>query len=76
MSILNTILGGSRRGGLFGKRGGGMSPLAMVALGTLAYRALKGRGGLAGMLGTSLALGASRSRTSPLKKLLGRGRRH
>lgn len=33
------------------RRGGGMSPLALAVFGTLAYKALKGRGGLGGLLG-------------------------
>lgn len=35
-----------------GRRIGGMSPIQMGVLGLLAYRALKGKGGLAGMLGS------------------------
>jgi uncharacterized protein YidB (DUF937 family) len=39
------------RGG--GRRVGGMSPIQMGVLGLLAYKALKGKGGLAGMFGSS-----------------------
>jgi uncharacterized protein YidB (DUF937 family) len=35
-----------------GRRVGGMSPIQMGVLGLLAYRALKGKGGLAGMFGS------------------------
>ena len=35
-----------------GRRVGGMSPIQMGVLGLLAYKALKGKGGLAGMLGS------------------------
>lgn len=35
-----------------GRRSGGISPIALAVLGTLAYRTLKGRGRLAEMLGT------------------------
>lgn len=38
------------RGG--GRRVGGMSPIQMGVLGLLAYKALKGKGGLAGMFGS------------------------
>src|SRR5688572_21749291 len=41
------ILGGG------GRRGGGMSPIALALIGTLAYRTLKGKGKLADVLGTS-----------------------
>ena len=48
--------------GLFGLQGGvrrgGMSPIQMGVLGLLAYKALKGRGGLAGMFGSGNAPGA------------------
>lgn len=40
------VLGGGNR------RGGGVSPLALAVLGTLAYQALKNKGRLADMLGT------------------------
>jgi uncharacterized protein YidB (DUF937 family) len=43
MSLLD-MLGGQRRGG-------GMSPITMGLIGLLAYKALKGKGGLGGMLG-------------------------
>jgi uncharacterized protein YidB (DUF937 family) len=39
------VVGGNRRSG-------GMSPLALAVLGTLAYQALKNKGGLGGLLGT------------------------
>jgi uncharacterized protein YidB (DUF937 family) len=42
-----------------GRRSGGMSPVMMGVLGLLAYRAVKGKGGLAGMLGTGQAAGGS-----------------
>ena len=48
MSMLDILGGGSRRGG-------GMSPITLALLGTLAYRTLKGKGRLADMLGTSAA---------------------
>jgi uncharacterized protein YidB (DUF937 family) len=35
-----------------GRRVGGMSPIKMGVLGLLAYKALKGKGGLAGILGS------------------------
>jgi uncharacterized protein YidB (DUF937 family) len=41
------VLGGGNR------RGGGMSPITLALLGTLAYRTLKGKGRLAEMLGTA-----------------------
>lgn len=44
MGLFNSLGGG--------RRIGGMSPIQMGVLGLLAYRALKGKGGLAGMLGT------------------------
>ena len=44
MGLFNSLGGG--------RRVGGMSPLQMGVLGLLAYKALKGKGGLAGMLGT------------------------
>jgi uncharacterized protein YidB (DUF937 family) len=40
-----------------GRRGGGMSPITMGILGLLAYRTLKGKGPLAGMLGTGGSAG-------------------
>jgi len=45
------VLGGNRRGG--------MSPLALAVLGTLAYKALKNRGGIGAVLGSGAAQGAS-----------------
>ena len=45
------------RGG--GRRVGGMSPIQMGVLGLLAYKALKGKGGLAGMLGSGQSLDSS-----------------
>lgn len=45
MGIFDVLGGGNRRGG-------GMSPIALAVIGTLAYRALKGKGRLADMLGT------------------------
>jgi uncharacterized protein YidB (DUF937 family) len=44
MGLFNSLGGG--------RRVGGMSPIQMGVLGLLAYKALKGKGGLAGMLGT------------------------
>ena len=44
MGLFNSLGGG--------RRVGGMSPVQMGVLGLLAYRALKGKGGLAGVLGT------------------------
>lgn len=50
--------------GLFNLQGGGrrvsgMSPIQMGVLGLLAYKALKGKGGLAGMFGSGESAGAS-----------------
>ena len=42
-----------------GRRVGGMSPIQMGVLGLLAYKALKGKGGLAGMFGSGNSPGAS-----------------
>jgi uncharacterized protein YidB (DUF937 family) len=42
-----------------GRRVGGMSPIQMGVLGLLAYKALKGKGGLAGILGSGNSPGAS-----------------
>lgn len=62
MSLLNNILMGSQAAGMFGRgmggmgmgRGrGGISPLTLALLGTLAYRTMKGKGRLADLLGTS-----------------------
>jgi uncharacterized protein YidB (DUF937 family) len=56
MSLLDGILGGQQSlGGLLGGFGGmqqrhGISPLALAVIGTLAYRNLKNKGGLAGLL--------------------------
>ena len=57
--------------GLFDFQGGGgrrvvgMSPLQMGVLGLLAYKALKGKGGLAGIFGTDNSPGGSGGSTSP-----------
>ena len=48
MGMLDILGGGARRGG-------GMSPITLALLGTLAYRTLKGKGRLADMLGTAAA---------------------
>jgi uncharacterized protein YidB (DUF937 family) len=45
--------------GLFGGGGRGMSPLKMGVLGLLAYKALKGKGGLGGILGSGNSPGAA-----------------
>jgi uncharacterized protein YidB (DUF937 family) len=45
------VLGGNRRSG-------GMSPIALAVLGTLAYKALKSKGGLGGMFGSQQGVGA------------------
>src|SRR3954465_2961454 len=50
--------------GLFDSQGGGrhvggMSPIQMGVLGLLAYKALKGKGGLAGILGSNQAQGSA-----------------
>ncbi len=42
-----------------GRRVGGMSPIQMGVLGLLAYKALKGKGGLAGMFGSGNSPDAS-----------------
>ena len=39
------------------RRGGGMSPLALAVLGTLAYKALKSKGGLGGLFGAKAQTG-------------------
>jgi uncharacterized protein YidB (DUF937 family) len=49
------ILGGGQR------RGGGISPITLALLGTLAYRTLKGKGRLADMLGTGQGQGTPNS---------------
>lgn len=51
------VLGGSRRSG-------SMSPIALAVLGTLAYQALKGKGGLGGLFGSAQGSGAGTA-TSP-----------
>jgi uncharacterized protein YidB (DUF937 family) len=45
------VLGGNRRSG-------GMSPIALAVLGTLAYKALKSKGGIGGMFGSAQGAGA------------------
>ena len=45
MGIFDVLGGG-------GRRGGGMSPIALAVLGALAYRTMKGKGRLADILGT------------------------
>lgn len=45
MGIFDMVGGG-------GRRGGGMSPIALAVLGAVAYRTLKGKGRLAEILGT------------------------
>jgi uncharacterized protein YidB (DUF937 family) len=45
------VLGGNRRSG-------SMSPIALAVLGTLAYKALKSKGGLGGMFGPAQGAGA------------------
>jgi len=46
------VLGGSRRSG-------GMSPIALAVLGTLAYKALKNKGGIGGVLGSAQGAGTA-----------------
>lgn len=46
------VLGGNRRSG------GGISPIALAVLGTLAYKALKSKGGLGGLFGPEQGAGA------------------
>jgi uncharacterized protein YidB (DUF937 family) len=41
-----------------GRRSGGMSPIALAVLGTLAYKALKSKGGLGGVFGSAKGAGA------------------
>ncbi len=58
MGVFDSILGGAMspglgRGGMLGGGRGGMSPLTLALLGTLAYRTFKGKGRLADMLGRS-----------------------
>jgi uncharacterized protein YidB (DUF937 family) len=57
MSLLNNVLMGPQTAGLFGRGrglgGGGVSPLTLALLGTLAYRTMKGKGRLADVLGTN-----------------------
>jgi uncharacterized protein YidB (DUF937 family) len=47
------VLGGSRRGS------GGMSPIALAVLGTLAYQALKKKGGLGGLFPSTPGAGSA-----------------
>jgi uncharacterized protein YidB (DUF937 family) len=47
-----------------GRRIGGMSPIQMGVLGLLAYKALKGKGGLAGMFGSGNSPDASGAASS------------
>jgi uncharacterized protein YidB (DUF937 family) len=66
------MLGGGR-----GRRSGGMSPAKMAVLGLLAYRALKGKGRLAGLGGAAGGLGgllAGGALTAGIKELLDRFR--
>src|SRR3569833_3327954 len=46
------VLGGNRRGG-------GVSPIALAVLGTLAYKALKNKGGIGGVLGSAQGAGTA-----------------
>ncbi len=59
MGLLNNVLGASQglgmMGGGFGRSRGGMSPLTLALLGTLAYRTIKGKGRLADILGIQSA---------------------
>jgi uncharacterized protein YidB (DUF937 family) len=57
--------GGMGLGGLLGagSRSGGISPMTLALLGTLAYRTLKGKGRLADLLGTAQA--GSQAQTQP-----------
>lgn len=47
------VLGGGNR------RGGGMSPIALAVLGTVAYKALKSKGGLGGLFGSAQGAGSA-----------------
>lgn len=47
-----------------GRRVGGMSPIQMGVLGLLAYKAIKSKGGLAGMFGSGTSPGASGAASS------------
>ncbi len=55
MSLFTNALLGSQALGMFGRGGsrGGISPMTLALLGTLAYRTFKGKGRLADMLGTN-----------------------
>jgi len=52
------LLGGNRRGG-------GMSPLTLAVLGTLAYKALKSKGGLGGLLGSAQGAAGTGAAANP-----------
>ncbi|MGE4062191.1 MAG: YidB family protein [Rhodospirillaceae bacterium] len=61
MSLLGNVLMKPHMGmgpmAMFGGRRGGISPMTLALLGTLAYRTFKGKGRLADMLGRSAAPG-------------------
>ena len=72
MALIDVLGSGRRRTG-----GSAMSPVKMAVLGLLAYRALKGRGRLAGMGGTAGGLGgllAGGALSGGLKDLIDRFR--
>ena len=52
------VLGGNRRSG-------GMSPIALAVLGTLAYKALKSKGGIGGVLGAGQDAGTAQRGAPP-----------
>jgi uncharacterized protein YidB (DUF937 family) len=52
------LLGGNRRSG-------GMSPLALAVLGTLAYKALKSKGGIGGLFGSAQAEAGTGTAANP-----------
>lgn len=71
MSLLDSVLGGSPGMGLFGGGSrGGISPITLALLGTLAYRTFKGKGRLADMLGTSDNRGSVPTRATSASDLL------
>jgi uncharacterized protein YidB (DUF937 family) len=55
MGLLGNVLMKPHMGMFGGGRGGGVSPMTLALLGTLAYRTFKGKGRLADMLGRSPA---------------------
>jgi uncharacterized protein YidB (DUF937 family) len=77
MGVFDSILGGVMspglgRGGMLGRgRGGGMSPLTLALLGTLAYRTFKGKGRLADMLARSAPVQETQTQSPSAEDRLG-----